>query len=93
MSLTTQLLPILKQHWLEISKYSAQPRYTVNNNDLALVFRAVIELFGTLSHKQIIAQSISDDQINQIGFRLPCHLKMLYREMVRRCLGNLNAAH
>ncbi|HEY9646565.1 MAG TPA: hypothetical protein V6C88_09360 [Chroococcidiopsis sp.] len=93
MSLTTQLLPILKQHWSEISKHSVQPRYTVNNNDLALVFRAVIELFDTLGYKQSKIQSISADQINQIGFRLPGHLKMLYQEMVQRCLGNLNAAH
>jgi hypothetical protein len=81
-----QLAPVLavfKQQWAEIANH-----YPVNNNDGALIFRAIVELLNHSKHPKSAAPETSlAEQIEQIAASFPEPLASLYRQLANACLN------
>ncbi|MDX2215333.1 MAG: hypothetical protein SFY66_18870 [Oculatellaceae cyanobacterium bins.114] len=75
-------LATFKQYWLEMAV-----QYPVNNNDAALIFRAITDLI-VLIHKQShdVADLTLDDRIERIATSFPVAIAPLCRDLAKVCL-------
>jgi hypothetical protein len=81
MTLHTLLLTALKQRWLELKTQHPQ---TANNNDIALMFRAILlkaELLAGKENEQVLR-----DQLHEVAHQFPQSLKPLCKDLAGSCL-------
>jgi hypothetical protein len=84
MTLQNLLLVALKQRWLEIEN---QYQHTANNNDVALMFRAILdraELLKCAEHEQDLKE-----QLSEIAHQFPKQLVPLCDDLFSSCFRSL----
>ncbi|MBD2460526.1 hypothetical protein H6G89_05655 [Oscillatoria sp. FACHB-1407] len=75
-------LATFKQYWFEMAA-----QYPVNNNDAALIFRAITDVL-VLLHKQShgVAERTLDDCVERIAASFPEAIAPLYRDLAKICI-------
>jgi hypothetical protein len=77
------LLSCLKEHWSNISwKYQT----AVSNNDLALVFRVILDRFEAQIDPSTLPQSDGAVTRQRGLYQLPAGTFLLYQELTQACL-------
>jgi hypothetical protein len=88
-----QATSFLKQCWAEVLSQNAtysSISNPIDNNDTALIFRAVADLMRSLEKQdEEITQVNLEDEIEQIARQFPAKLAPLYRALAQNYIATL----